>query len=133
MASEEPTIFTMLTAKRNKLMVKGKNFAQPIDNRIQSMYVKNRAVVVFEIHDQPKILRGMGELGFMDLIIAFKFCVEKQIEANHGKSVESVATKIIGQVFCLFDDVNSALISGLAVQQAVASEFGEMFEIKTIE
>ena len=89
-------------------------------------FTQNKAVLIVEMHNQGEISRRDGVLAYISQVLRMKKICGSSVQDWRGETVRAVDTKVVGQVFALFDNPQDAVSCAL---ECVNDCHGENFEL----
>ena len=113
----EPIIFAELMTRRLQLAKTAAQMKQ-YDASMDRRFRKRRAVFTIQIHDQEKTLVERGVVRYIESVLRMKSVTRSECDSRRGQRVQSIATKIWGQTFCLFETAKDALEAAIGSMKA---------------
>lgn len=109
--SEEPLDFVTLLARRQGC--DRPEDKHKVDVLMNKRFTSKKAVLVVEMHEQAEISRRDGVLSYISQVLRMKRICSSSVADWRGKCVRAVETKVVGQVFALFDNPADAVACAL--------------------
>jgi adenylate cyclase len=109
--SEEPLDFVTLLARRQGC--ERPEDKHKVDILMNKRFTQKKAVLVIEMHEQAEISRRDGVLSYISQVLRMKRICSSSVADWRGKTVRAVDTKVVGQVFALFDNPADAVSCAL--------------------
>mgnify|MGYP001249414314 CR=1 FL=1 len=122
--SEEPLDFVTLLARRQGC--ERPEDKHKVDVLMHKRFTQKKAVLVVEMHEQAEISRRDGVLSYISQVLRMKRICGSSVADWRGKTVRAVDTKVVGQVFALFDNPADAVSCAL---ECVHDCHNEAFEL----
>ena len=105
--SEEPLDFVTLLARRQGCQ--RNEDKRKVDILMHKRFTQKKAVLIVEMHNQGEISRRDGVLAYISQVLRMKKICGSSVQDWRGKTVRAVDTKVVGQVFALFDNPQDAV------------------------
>ena len=109
--SEEPLDFVTLLARRQGC--ERQEDKHKVDVLMHKRFTQRKAVLVVEMHEQAEISAREGVLAYISQVLRMKKICSSSVADWRGKTVRAVDTKVVGQVFALFDNPADAVACAL--------------------
>ena len=109
--SEEPLDFVTLLARRQACT--RSEDQHKVDVLMHKRFTQLRAVLIVEMHNQGEISRQDGVLSYIAQVLRMKTICSSKVQDWRGKTVRAVDTKVVGQVFALFESPHDAVACAL--------------------
>ena len=122
--SEEPLDFVTLLARRQGCS--RNEDKRKVDVLMHKRFTQKKAVLIVEMHNQGEISRRDGVLAYISQVLRMKKICRSSVQDWRGKTVRAVDTKVVGQVFALFDSPQDAVACAL---ECVHDCHSENFEL----
>jgi class 3 adenylate cyclase len=108
---EEPAEFVRLIGVRQLQPTKDK--AKQVDEMMKKRFNKDRAVLIIQMHEEGKLASEMGMIEFIGLVMQMKTLCGSIVDSWHGQRIRSVDSKVIAQIFALFDSGSDAIYAAV--------------------
>ena len=122
--SEEPLDFITLLSRRQGC--DRPEDKHKVDVLMHKRFTQKKAVLVIEMYEQAEISQAEGVLTYISMVLRMKRICSSCVADWRGKTVRAVDTKVVGQVFALFDNPEDAVACAL---EAVHDCHDERFEL----
>ena len=122
--SEEPLDFVTLLARRQGC--ERPDDKHKVDVLMHKRFTQRKAVLVVEMFEQAEISRRDGVLSYISQVLRMKRICGSSVADWRGKTVRAVETKVVGQVFALFDNPADAVACALECTHDCHSEAFEL-------